>query len=886
MKEKTDSSQIKKKLNNISLHRKNEERDSKFSQKLPIISMAVLVSLSFFLTLKGVFNYLFLMIGQFLPVIPTFILFGDPTHPRFWGFVFVTAFLISGWIVTTKYKRFQSPTWRKVLFGNMFVGVLFNYLLLITAPVYNYVLPYLVDRGDMLDSTSVWQAIVFGDMDTLLKTIMFVPTAITCFVLIWLNGQYRQYETDIKLAFLEFEVKSPFLQRWFKKESKEQWPDIVLGKESETGEEIIQPGRDRTLNNMGIGSIGTGKTSALILQILNQDLHWMTRFINNYPSIYKREDYDTEKIKGMYLNGISIIEPSNDLCQKAYKLVKAHRIPEESVFYIDPTNPNTPNINPMQGPVDKVAEAFAMVMEGLAEGGPRDFFQQSERNHLKHYIYLLKLHNPEQEVTFDMLLQMYDNPQLVRRMHLQLKETIPQDWESIKDRDERNHWAIVKQIDEWFNMNLLPRTARNSDTPKKVLSGEYRGEDEYYDAKAEYVQGLRNTLNDIGANPLIRRVLFGKSDFDFDRHLEMGGILLVNTAKGELGELSNVLGKLILLSLQNAVFRRKPNISTFHHIVVDEFPDYIYRPFKEFPAQSRKYKTIITVIAQTIAQLADKYGQTYMQTLLGTFRHKMVFGDVPYFDAELFSKIFGEEDVYEEGVSEQAVSPLQEQPVLRQGISYQKKRNPILSPSDIIYQKPFQCAVKIVVNNKPMPVTQIDANFVPKEEFEHAPVLVDEKAAHIWLENRNTIHNEYTLVQEGIEEEEEEEIKMSQEDETVLFQQPIRVDLAEDVDMELGANSNLDENSMPDSIENRVESKSEVIKQTEESEIIPFQFVSKTENIQHDEEMQQEEDSNEHPTEVQLDENTLEFINEIKKEVDKTDNKQEKKKGEFFTFIE
>ncbi|MDA6082809.1 hypothetical protein OSJ97_25035, partial [Escherichia coli] len=86
-------------------------------------------------------------------------------------------------------------------------------------------------------------------------------------------------------------------------------------------------------------------------------------------------------------------------------------IPEESVFYIDPTNPNTPSINPMEGPVDKVAEAFAMVIEGLAEGGQANFFfQQSERNHLKHYIYLLKLHEPEQEVTFDMLLKMYDNP--------------------------------------------------------------------------------------------------------------------------------------------------------------------------------------------------------------------------------------------------------------------------------------------------------------------------------------------------------------------------------------------------------------------------------------------------------------------------------------------
>ncbi|KLA26134.1 hypothetical protein B4077_6024 [Bacillus cereus] len=29
-----------------------------------------------------------------------------------------------------------------------------------------------------------------------------------------------------------------------------------------------------------------------------------------------------------------------------------------------------------------------------------------------------------------------------------------------------------------------------------------------------------------------------------------------------------------MLSMQNAVFRREPNISPYHHIIVDEFPDY------------------------------------------------------------------------------------------------------------------------------------------------------------------------------------------------------------------------------------------------------------------------------------------------------------------------
>ncbi|RHW36090.1 conjugal transfer protein TraG [Neobacillus notoginsengisoli] len=729
--------------------------------KMPLITMSLLGTVSLYFTMRATFNYFFLMTGQFLDAIPSFILFGDSTKPGFIFFLLSSLWLIAGWLVTTKYERFKGPNWKRFWFWNMFLGVGLHYVWLVSAPVYNTLLPYIGERIETLVVDNIWLAVAIGDSDTLLLTIMFIPTVVCGMMMIWLSGQYSQYSAGLKEAFDKFEFKNVHLQKWFKLEKKEHWPDVVLGPDSDTGEFVVQPGRDRTLNNVIIGSIGTGKTAALVLPILNQDLHWMSRFINDYPKIYKREDYHTEEIKGMYLNGISVIEPSNDLCQKAFQLVTAHGIPEESVFYIDPTNPDTPAINPMQGPVEKVAEAFAMVMEGLAEGGQSNFFfQQSERNHLKHYIYLLKLYNPGQEVTFDMLLKMYDNPTLVSKMHLKLKETFPENWELIDNRDERNHWAIVKQIDEWFDMNLIPQMERagGSMVPVLVQHGEYRGQPAYMDGKAEYVQGLRNILNDIGASPLIRRVLFGKSDFDFDRHLESGGVLLVNTAKGELGGLSNVLGKLILLCLQNAVFRRTPNTSNFHHIIVDEFPDYIYQPFKEFPAQSRKYKTIVTVVAQTIAQLADKYGETYMHILLGTLRHKMVYGDIPDYDAEMFSKIFGEKERFEESHSEQAVSPLQEQPMLRIGSNYQKTVEPILSPSEIIYQKPFQCAVKIVANNEPMPVRQIDANFVPKEEFNEAVIKVNEKAAEIWSANRYgiVIDTESELIEEFTVEDESE----------------------------------------------------------------------------------------------------------------------------------
>jgi len=224
--------------------------------------------------------------------------------------------------------------------------------------------------------------------------------------------------------------------------------------------------------------------------------------------------------------------------------------------------------------------------------------------------------------------------------------------------------------------------------------------------------------------------------------LEQGGILLVNTAKGELAELSNVLGKFVLLSMQNAVFRRKPNISPYHHIIVDEFPDFIVRPFKEFPAQSRKYKVILTIASQTLSQLALDFTEQYMFTLLGSFRNKMIFGDVTPYDAKIFSDMFGEKEEFKEAESEQGISPMQDNPVSRLGSTYQKAKEVVMSPGDIMGQGAFICAARIVQDNHVQPVQQITSNFVPKEEFAHALLQVEERTGQYWENERLRLINE------------------------------------------------------------------------------------------------------------------------------------------------
>ncbi|EEM92054.1 TraM recognition domain-containing protein [Bacillus thuringiensis] len=705
-------------------------------QRLPLYTTIALIS-GFILSFGfGVANYIQLLYYAFEP----------PSYPIEITYVplFLMFFsLLLGEFSFRFYSRIpalQFQNGKLLILIASHIAVDIQFLWFATTPIHAKVIPYLMNKAKHVNFGE-YQAmgdVLTGNFHTLTMIFVFLPTVFMILFTLWYSGHIVRYREEILKWVQKYEYKNHKLQKWFNSQEKQIYPDVEIGPHIKHKEMIRIKGKDRTLNGIIIGPIGSGKTSSLIIPMINQDLHWMVRFINTFENTYKKNNYDTEEVKGTCLNGITVIEPSNDLCQKVFKLVQAHKIPESSIYYIDPTNPDTKNINILRGPVDKVAEVFAMVIQGLSESN-NAFFEQAQRNHLKQHIYLLKLHNPQKDVTFDDLIDMYDDVERVHRMHKLLKVQVEKLYDFVQSgvasRDQKNEYKIIKGIDEWFDNTIREKTGFQGE-PAVYKSGKYRGKPMHYDREEEYVKGLRNILKDLASNVLIRRVLFGKSDFDFDVHLEQGGILLVNTAKGELADLSNVLGKFVLLSMQNAVFRREPNISPYHHIIVDEFPDYVVRPFKEFPAQSRKYKVILTIASQTLSQLALDFTEQYMFTLLGSFRNKMIFGDVTPYDAKIFSDMFGETEEFKESESEQGISPMQENPVSRLGSTYQKLKEVVMSPGDIMAQGAFICAARIVQDNHVQPVQQITSNFVPKEEFAQAIIQVELKSGQYWETER------------------------------------------------------------------------------------------------------------------------------------------------------
>jgi hypothetical protein len=640
-------------------------------------------------------------------------------------------------IVLGKYKTENNVWWngkiaRRIMFLTVLAAPLLQFWVYAALPIYHHIVPSLNDSVRSFDHTDAVYKEIYNthvkDLRLLDLLILSLPGWAVCGLVVWIFKKWKEYP-ELKERFYDWKYRSKATGGFFQHQNAEPLPDIVVGVDFHTGEPIVQPGGDRNLNNLIAGSIGTGKTSARIIPEANQDLNHMVDMINHV-------DEDTPEDQSRRLNGLTVIEPSNDLCKKVYTLAKAHGIPEEAIYYLDPTNPETRGINPLRGPIEKAVETFVMVIQSLAANSD-EFFKQSQRSHLKHYVYLLKLAKGN-DATFDELMQMYSDMYLVVELLESVEKRIPQGWQQIENRDERNHWYIVDGICKWFRERGIEVPTDRNGAALRYETGPNRGKVIILDKQADFVQGLRNILDDIASSKIIRRVLFGNSDFDVDTHLKAGGILLVNTAKGELSELSSTLGRFIILMMHNGVFRRDSNSrDPYHHIIVDEFPDYFYENFTTLPAQSRKYKSIISIACQSLAQLSKDFGDDTMYVVMSTMRHKMCYADIDPKTARVFSEYFGEEYVYESSDSEQMTSALSNSPGRREGVSVKKTVKVRLSPSDLIHLKPFVGALKLVEeNDSSQPVRLVRANFVPQSEFEKAKKQVDPEKGSRWLAYR------------------------------------------------------------------------------------------------------------------------------------------------------
>lgn len=327
------------------------------------------------------------------------------------------------------------------------------------------------------------------------------------------------------------------------------------------------PTEGRSRHSYIVGATGTGK-STLLLNLVRQDLE-----------------------AG---EGLALIDPHGDLFEQVLMAIPRHRI--DDVVLIEPCRGcRVPGINFLsipEGPlrrtqVNFVINEFLGIFDQLYDmrecGGP--MFQTYFRNAL-----LLLIESRCPNATLLDLARVFDD----KTFRDALKAHCP-------------NQQVVR-----FWTNQAERVAGDASLSNI----------------APYITSKLNLFTQSGPiRPIVGQV---ETTIDFRRLLDRRGILLVNLAKGQIGELdTRLLGMLLIGQLFSAALGRatlRPERRKPFHLYVDEFQNFVTDSVASLLAEARKFGLHLTLANQTLAQLNAHPGrQNLLETILGNVGNLMLF---------------------------------------------------------------------------------------------------------------------------------------------------------------------------------------------------------------------------------------------------------------------
>jgi Type IV secretion-system coupling protein DNA-binding domain len=128
--------------------------------------------------------------------------------------------------------------------------------------------------------------------------------------------------------------------------------------------------------------------------------------------------------------------------------------------------------------------------------------------------------------------------------------------------------------------------------------------------RAEAISPIQNKIGEFLVNPLLRRIVGQpKSSFDLRQVMDQGKILLVNLAKGKIGEdTAALLGAMLLTKFSLAALSRadvpEADRRDFY-LYIDEFPAFTTTSFATMLSEMRKYRLNLVLAHQYMAQVDE-----------------------------------------------------------------------------------------------------------------------------------------------------------------------------------------------------------------------------------------------------------------------------------------
>lgn len=502
----------------------------------------------------------------------------------------------------------------------------------------------------------------------------------------------------VSLAYSTNKEKKESLENTFNKsifrkkkiQSSSNLGDVTLCVDMETKEPAVLPYKDRFLHMLILGPTGSGKTSQILLPMINQDMQ------GQYKS-------HTGEIDGY---GITVIEPKGDLAEKVAAMGRHYG---KEVVYFNPTHKDCPYFNPLYGPEDDVVENMATTFKMLDPDSPQ-FFKDKNENLIRRSIKVIKRLKGNSATFLDLSALVFNIDNQGKAMINSLAQLgrTGQTAEQTKENMEIADWFI----NEYFN-------------PKSKES--------------EHCSGVKGQISKLISNTSLRRVLNppnGENDVDFLKIIEEGKVLAVSTAQGTLRDLSRFLGFFIILNFQSAVFKRPGNEDTRkpHFLYIDEFQNYSNPGFADMLTQGRSYRVASHLATQNRALMAmggGRDGNNFVELVSTNARNVVIFPGGNSKDAKYYSDEFGEflKVTKHKSVSMSKFNILygfQKMNYPNETIREEEKVEARFSASDIIYNNFGEIIYRIVANNSVQAAKKGQVQFIPRELNQTITKMVDE----------------------------------------------------------------------------------------------------------------------------------------------------------------
>jgi type IV secretory pathway TraG/TraD family ATPase VirD4 len=302
-------------------------------------------------------------------------------------------------------------------------------------------------------------------------------------------------------------------------------------------------------------------------------------------------------------NGFALIDPHGDLAERIAARIPLARQPD--TIYFNRSDPAQPyGYNPLR---QVRPEFISLAASGLME----------------------------------MLKKMWADSWGVRMEHILRNVLLA----LLEQRNATLHDVLRLLSDQWYRKAVV-RSLRN-ETVKTFLEKEF--ERFTFGYRADGIAPIQNKIGAFLADPLLNRILTSPGkDLHIRRIMDDGGVLLVNLAKGRLGEdSSTLLGGLLVTTIGLAAFSRADTPAETRRdffVYVDEFQSFTTLALVNMFSELRKYRVGFTVAHQYLHQLEPEIRHAVFGNAGTIISFRVGAEDAPYLEQE-FGERFDQFDL-------------------------------------------------------------------------------------------------------------------------------------------------------------------------------------------------------------------------------------------------